>query len=115
MTDLPIVAQKATESSLCLVLNIDTELDWFRGHFPGTPVLPGIVQLHWAVVLAKEHFAIVGEPCDILRLKFKSVVVPPIEIELSLSRKNATDIDFACTSSEHQHSEGRLRFVGSNG
>ena len=31
---------------------ISPELDWFRGHFPDNPVLPGVVQLHWAVTAA---------------------------------------------------------------
>ena len=110
MTVLPIVAREADADSLRVSLDIREELDWVDGHFSKMSVLAGVVQLHWAVILAKEHFGMRGEPLDIQRLKFKSVVIPPIVVEMTLTRTGPTDVQFVCTSPGRQHSEGRLRF-----
>lgn len=84
-------------------------LEWFRGHFPGEPVLPGIIQTHWAVQISRAAFDQVTQPQRIKRLKFKQVVVPPQELELLLLRVG-DDVQFAYSSSVGQHSEGRLVF-----
>lgn len=92
------------------VLDIAAELGWFNGHFPGNPVLPGIVQLHWAAILAAACFGFPDVPVAIKRLKFKSVVVPPNVLELSLSKINKCEVQFAYANSGQQYSEGRLIF-----
>ena len=102
------------EESLRLGLDIEPDLNWFRGHFPGHPVLPGIVQLHWAVAIAIAYFGIRDVPDQVLRLKFKSIVVPPCTVNLAIVRSTPTDIRFEYTGNEQQYSEGQLRFNGPN-
>lgn len=93
-------------------LNIDPELIWFRGHFPGRPVLAGIVQVHWAVLLAAACFSIEQVPVEIKRLKFKSVVVPPDVLDLSLKRVTEAEVAFVYAGAAGKCSEGRLVFPG---
>ncbi len=93
-------------------LDITNDLIWFKGHFPGQPVLPGVVQLDWAIKLAQQHFGHQDVPREVLRLKFKSVVVPPKLLVLSLSRTSASDATFEYTSKGEIFSEGKLRFAG---
>lgn len=93
-------------------LDIDPGLEWFRGHFPGRPVLAGIVQVHWAVILAASCFGIEQVPMEIKRLKFKSVVVPPDVLDLSLERVTEGEVAFAYAGTAGECSEGRLVFPG---
>lgn len=91
---------------------ISEDLDWFSGHFPGLPVLPGVVQLRWAVELAEEHFKLGAGPLEVLRLKFKSVVIPPSRIKLALAKTSDTEATFEFTGTDAVYSQGKLRFAG---
>ena len=93
-------------------LDIANDLIWFKGHFPARPVLPGVVQLDWAIKLAQQHFGHQDVPREVLRLKFKSVVVPPQILVLTLSRTSATEAIFEYTSHGNIYSQGKLRFAG---
>ena len=108
----PVLSREEDRDSLRLSFDIHEDLDCFRGHFPGLPVLPGVVQLHWAVQVAREQFGLEGNPRDIQRLKFKRVVIPPVVLQLDLTRTGPTDVRFAYSSPGQEHSEGRLRFDG---
>lgn len=108
----PVLSRETDGEAVRLSFDIRDDLDCFRGHFPEVSVLPGVVQLHWAVVVAREHFGMTGNPLDVQRLKFKSIVVPPAVVELELIRTSVTDVRFGYTSPGQAHSEGRLRFPG---
>jgi 3-hydroxymyristoyl/3-hydroxydecanoyl-(acyl carrier protein) dehydratase len=95
-----------------LLLDITPALGWFRGHFPGRPVLPGIVQVHWAVLVSAAYFDFRRVPAVINRLKFKNVIVPPTVIELSVARSTKFEVSFGYTGAGKQYSEGRLVFDG---
>ena len=90
---------------------MSTELDWFRCHFPGQPVLPGVVQLHWAVLVATACFDVSGVPTEIKRLKFKKVFTPPQSLELTLQMRGSSETQFRFSHADDQYSEGRLVFV----
>ena len=95
-------------------LDISEKLIWFQGHFPGFPVLPGVVQLRWAVELAQEHFDVGIGPHEVKRLKFKSIIVPPLVVELSLQQTGSGEVQFGYKSKELEYSEGRLIFAGTS-
>jgi len=110
---MPRVLTRETDGdTLRLRCQVDDSLQWFRGHFPGFAVLPGVVQLHWAVTFAREHFGLEGSPRDVQRLKFKKVVIPPATMQLTLSRIGPFDVSFLFEGDGSQYSEGRLRFPG---
>jgi hypothetical protein len=94
-----------------LLVDISPGLGCFRGHFPGNPVLPGIVQIHWAVIVSLASFGYHDLPAEIKRLKFKRVVTPPRIIELTLSRPCGNEVQFEYASLGQQHSQGRLIFT----
>ena len=97
--------------SLRLRLQITAELDCFRGHFPDEPVLPGVVQLHWAVLVAQARFDFQDVPAELKRLKFKKIVTPPQELELTVSRRSAREVQFNFDGPDGPSSEGRLVFT----
>lgn len=91
-----------------LLLEVDSALGWFSGHFPGHPVLPGIVQVHWAVRFSSSHLGFERVPVEIHRLKFKKVVHPMEILELSISKYEDTAVAFEYTCAGQPCSEGRL-------
>lgn len=105
-----ILSQSRDGDALQFELEISEDLSWFTGHFPGLPVLPGVVQLRWAVELAQQHFGIETGPQEVLRLKFKSVVVPPRNIVLTLSRSGDAEAAFEYTGPGEVYSKGKLKF-----
>jgi hypothetical protein len=95
-----------------LLLEVPRELSWFLGHFPENPVLPGVTQLHWAILSASAIFSTRRNPGNIRRLKFKSLVVPPRVIELTLRQQKPNQVHFRFSSQRQDHSEGLLDFGG---
>ena len=93
-----------------LLLDVSTELFWFPGHFAGQPVLPGVVQLHWAACAAQLLFGHGEPPRRVHRLKFKRVVIPPRIVELRLDQPQPGEVQFGYSSQSQVHSEGRMKF-----
>ena len=96
-----------------LGLHISQDLGWFRGHFPDMPILPGVVQLHWAVIVARTVFEFPDSPLEVKRLKFKNVIIPPQVLELSVSVHASNEVQFEFDSPDGQYSQGRLVFAAS--
>jgi acyl-coenzyme A synthetase/AMP-(fatty) acid ligase len=69
-----------------LELRVPAGLAHFAGHFPGLPILPGVVQLDWAIRLAAECFDEKRDVASIDRLKFTAPVGPGALLALRLSR-----------------------------
>ena len=90
--------------------DITENLDWFQGHFLDFPVLPGVVQLRWAVELSQESFGFDSGPCEIMRLQFKSVIVPPLAVELTLTQTGPADARFEYKGQGQEYSQGKLVF-----
>ena len=98
---------------VCLGLDISQDLRWFRGHFPDMPILPGVVQLHWAVIVARAVFEFPDSPLEVKRLKFKNVIIPPKVLDLSISVHVSNEVQFEFYSSDEQYSQGQLVFAAS--
>ncbi len=114
MSELTYIAPKViTEhlynDSVVLKLFVCEELDYFKGHFPNTPILPGVVQLHWAVEFAREKLTgFRGSVKNIEVLKFKSVIIPGQELTLTISKKTAHKFIFTYCSEKGEHASGRI-------
>lgn len=66
-------------------LRVPPSLVHFAGHFPGCPILPGVVQVDWAVRLAGGEIGAPHAVCSIDHLKFKAPVLPGAVLVLSLA------------------------------
>jgi hypothetical protein len=93
-----------------LLLAVGAEVVYFRGHFPGNPVLPGITQLHWAVGVAMSLFRFGEVPREIKRLKFRNIIRPSSVLELVLENRNTHQVEFRFASCGQVHSTGCLCF-----
>ena len=57
----------------------------FEGHFPGEPVLPGVIQLAAVRVFSSSITGVLLVPVSTGRLKFNGMVRPEEEIDLSVN------------------------------
>ncbi len=100
------------DGKVIMHLSIPAELEYFKGHFPGNPVLPGVVQTHWAIHLACDYL---GTPDTIKKLeviKFQNLILPNMELLLTLELKANGKLQFSYQCGEKRMSSGRVVFRG---
>lgn len=89
-----------------LSLVVAADCKWFRGHFPGNPVLPGVAQLHWAQFFARELCGL-GSVTQVKNLKFNKMILPNANIGLQLfAQPDKQRIKFVYTAGDDVCSSG---------
>lgn len=87
------------------------DLLYFDGHFPNTPILPGVAQVDWAVMFSREYFELPPVFRGIHALKFQQVIRPEAAFSLELLHDAAKgSVSFKYFSSVGVHASGRLVF-----
>ncbi|MDR6924946.1 AMP-binding protein [Pseudomonas sp. BE134] len=79
-----VLEQVEVEGEWSLQLAIPPDLAYFSGHFPQTPVLPGVVQVEWALSLGQQLMDLPAKFAGMEVLKFQQLVRPGDEIQLHL-------------------------------
>lgn len=108
--EYPLVL-KITKSNtrVHLVLKIVPELEAFNGHFENALIVPGVVQIQWAVKYAQLHFQelpqVQVEALEVL--KFQKVIQPNSEVELEIKLIN-NKLVFVFLSGDIKHSSGKI-------
>ncbi len=98
-----------SEDNLTLSLTIPKNVYYFSGHFPQAPILPGVVQVHWALYYLNQHFAMqVSDYKTVDALKFQVVITPDSQLTLCIKRLNDSKFSFTYTSVHGKHSSGRV-------
>ena len=59
----------------------------FEGHFPGHPILPGVVALGWMLAAAERFLHRPLGAVELLNVKFQVVILPGAELELTVTPK----------------------------
>lgn len=108
----PIVSWIRDTNRDRFLLDLQAELTCFAGHFVGHPILPGVVQLHWAAILARSRCGFTDTPREVLRLKFRRIAVPPRLIELQIEYSEPSRVAFRLVSFQQAHAQGVLAFDG---
>jgi len=80
-----VLAEARDGNDLHYELRVPPSLIHFDGHFPGVPILPGVVQLDWAIRLASEQVPGIQGLASVDRLKFMAPVRPGALLALTLS------------------------------
>lgn len=103
---------KVAHDTLVAQIFLPKDLLHFDGHFDGMPILPGIVQAHWAIDLACKHLSVKGCFSGIEVLKFTQVISPESVVTLDVSYHAEKGlIVFYYSSSKGAHSNGRVKFI----
>jgi len=98
-----LLASWRSDDALHYELRVPPTLAHFDGHFPGLPILPGVVQIDWAARLAGREMPAVREIRSIEHLKFKAPVPPGAVLALRLAHdpvRGHTRFAFRCGGRE---------------
>lgn len=70
-------------------VTVDADSQWFSGHFPDDPILPGIAQLELIVKLISEATGTPLKLTGMSRVKFRKIVRPGdlLDIQVAPGRK----------------------------
>ena len=82
---LPRILKRTSGENPVFTLFLEPDQMVFRGHFPGNPILPGVVQVEWAIRLGAEAFGSLGAFLGLERLKFQEITRPGETLELRLA------------------------------
>jgi 3-hydroxymyristoyl/3-hydroxydecanoyl-(acyl carrier protein) dehydratase len=110
MTRLEILHERRDEGRCERTARVPLGLGCTNGHFPGLPIVPGFVQLGWAIETARTLLGGAG-PRRIEALKFKQLLRPGETIVLIVER-SARSARFSVERGGVLISSGRLVFDG---
>lgn len=79
-----IVSQGQEGDEWHLQLTVPVDLAFFSGHFPTAPVLPGVVQVDWALALGQQALPLPPRFAGMEVLKFQQLVRPGEPLALTL-------------------------------
>lgn len=79
-----LLGQRTLDDTLHLELQVPPDLACFSGHFPKVPVLPGVVQVDWAMQLGQRLLDIPPRFAGMEVLKFQQLVRPGDRLSLTL-------------------------------
>lgn len=90
---------------------IDAALLVFAGHFPGNPILPGIVQIEWVRSAVERIFPPFGDLqfCGLANIKFKATVTPATWLSTQW-RAESMAVEFLIQSAGRVCTQGRLMY-----
>jgi 3-hydroxymyristoyl/3-hydroxydecanoyl-(acyl carrier protein) dehydratase len=106
----PIVTLIAREAGqISLHLDLPADMACFQGHFPGLPILPGVIQIDWVMRLADEYLQCGQLSGADFRIKFRQVVRPGSPLKLTLKHDAPRHrLDFIYHIGDLVASQGRV-------
>lgn len=81
----------------------------FAGHFPGHPIVPGVVLLDQAVLLAQQHLGRQGGAWQVSQAKFLSPCGPGDELVFSLQDGVRGGVSFVVRCGDRDVASGSLQ------
>ena len=112
--ELEVLGTSVTEDRRgCEVeLRVPEDLLYFRGHFDGDPVLPGVVQIDEVVAQIERIWPELGTLERARRIKFIRVIRPGTTLDLRLTKRaDPAQIGFRIDSDEKACASGILVFA----
>jgi 3-hydroxymyristoyl/3-hydroxydecanoyl-(acyl carrier protein) dehydratase len=107
--DAALLGEQQQQGRYTLELRVPLDLVYFPGHFPHAPVVPGAVQIAWALAYASTRL---GTParCQVMEaLKFQRLLRPGDRADLTLHHDEARNkLHFAYRDGDKAYSSGRL-------
>ena len=89
-----VLSWTATADALDAEMVFPADGEWFSGHFPGFPILPGVAQLFFLRIFVLRAFGAVPEASLFKVIKFKRPIRPGERVRLKVERSNKCDFSF---------------------
>lgn len=106
-----IEALERASDRLDLRFVVPPTLAYFEGHFPDCPVLPGVVQVGWAIEFARRHLPFSARFRSLASVKFTRVIQPNEAIALRLvADAQRRELSFEYRRGDDPCSSGRILF-----
>ncbi|MEX1200728.1 MAG: AMP-binding protein [Methylophaga sp.] len=104
-----VLSMKHQNDEITLDCRLPEQLIYFDGHFAQQPILPGVVQVHWAAFYGRKYFPVQGKFKQLEALKFQLLLLPAQRVSISL-RYDAEKqkLFFSYQSEAGTHSNGRI-------
>lgn len=107
----PLLLSEKLNETVELECFIPADTEYFDGHFAEHPILPGVVQVHWAEAFGRQHYSIEGRFIRLEVIKFQQVITPEMVVLLLLDYSpEKQKLSFKYMSSKGVHSSGRICF-----
>jgi acyl-coenzyme A synthetase/AMP-(fatty) acid ligase len=111
ITSPEVLEREVDGDNARIKMSLRPDLFYFDGHFDAMAILPGVVQVDWALSYAREHFHLDGRFHQIEALKFFKVLPASSEIELVLQfNPEKRNLAFNYRRGDTAHSIGRIKF-----
>jgi len=106
-----VLGVQPTEDGAILSLRIPDDLAYFEGHFDQIAIVPGVIQIQWAVHYARQYLGLAQVFGHMESVKFKELLLPGQCCELDLRyMKQASKLEFRFRSENAEYSSGRIYF-----
>ncbi len=83
----PLTSETLAADGLRWTFTVPADHPLFEGHFPGHPILPGVVTLGWMLAAAERFLGRTVDSAELLNVKFQVVVLPGATLELTVAPK----------------------------
>lgn len=84
----------------------------FAGHFPGNPILPGVLLLERVMTYAQSKLTTSLQPYSLLNVKFLSAVSPGDHLSLTITEGNSNEKHFSVHILQNETNVGILACTG---
>ena len=88
---------------------VPPDLSCFPGHFPDLAVVPGVLQLDWAMDLAGRLLGRTPRVAEVESLKLRAALWPGSRFAIRVRASSDTRIDFEIRGGDAVHATGRVR------
>ena len=105
-----ILGKRREAETLRMQLRIPRDLDVLAGHFPGLPIVPGVVLLKWAIEYGRSEFSLAGAFKRLSAVKFMRVMPLDTEVDLIL-RRVGDELAFEYVDAGRSCVQGRALFA----
>jgi 3-hydroxymyristoyl/3-hydroxydecanoyl-(acyl carrier protein) dehydratase len=113
VVDPIVVEQRIAGGGAQIEIVVPENLRYFDGHFPGAPVVPGVVQIKWAIELARMSLGVGGGFAGMEAVKFNQAMTPGTRATLGLEyAPGERKLRFAFGSGAVRYSSGRVLLRG---
>ena len=104
----PLHSETVTDDVGRWTFTVPVDHPLFQGHFPGHPILPGVVALGWMLAAAERFLRRpLGAP-ELLNVKFQVVILPGSKLEITVTPKPGNRLQAVARSETGVHASALI-------